>query len=118
MELAWCCRAPCFLIDFCASCIDAFMGGAPKVLLRSFQFDALPQIDSLFTPFWRKWKLSPATLLEHHQTELLSEVIERMNDLFVDDGLSENDMVNYANTIIIKVSENDVVMDQIRNNSK
>lgn len=41
-----------------------------------------------------------------------------MNDLFIEDGLSENDMLNYANTIAGKVSENDVVMDQLRNNTK
>ncbi|MDW2200687.1 DEAD/DEAH box helicase family protein [Vibrio sp. 1636] len=52
------------------------------------------------------------------KTELLNEIIERMNDLFIEDGLSENDMLNYANTIAGKVSENDVVMDQLRNNTK
>ena len=52
------------------------------------------------------------------QTELLNEIISRMNDLFVEDGLSEGDMLNYANTIAGKVSENDTVMDQLRNNTK
>lgn len=52
------------------------------------------------------------------QTELLNEIISRMNDLFVEDGLTEGDMVNYANTIAGKVSENDTVMDQLRNNTK
>ena len=52
------------------------------------------------------------------QTELLNEIISRMNDLFVEDGLTEGDMLNYANTIACKVSENDTVMDQLRNNTK
>ncbi len=52
------------------------------------------------------------------QTELLNEIISRMNDLFVEDGLTEGDMVSYANTIAGKVSENDTVMDQLRNNTK
>ncbi|GAB2997886.1 type I restriction endonuclease subunit R [Psychrosphaera aestuarii] len=52
------------------------------------------------------------------QTELLNEIISRMNDLFVEDGLTEGDMLNYANTIAGKVSENDTVMDQLRNNTK
>lgn len=52
------------------------------------------------------------------KTELLNEIIERMNDLFVEDGLTEADMLNYANTIAGKVSENGVVMDQLRNNTK
>lgn len=52
------------------------------------------------------------------KTELLNEIISRMNDLFIEDGLSEGDMLNYANTIAGKVSENDTVMDQLRNNTK
>lgn len=52
------------------------------------------------------------------KTELLNEIIERMNDLFVEDGLSETDMINYANTIAGKVAENEVVMDQLRSNTK
>jgi type I restriction enzyme R subunit len=52
------------------------------------------------------------------KTELLHEIIERMNDLFIEDGLSENDMLNYANTIAGKISENETVMDQLRSNTK
>ncbi|MAC46768.1 MAG: restriction endonuclease subunit R [Oceanospirillum sp.] len=52
------------------------------------------------------------------KTELLNDIIARMNDLFIEDGLSENDMLNYANTIAGKVSENEVVMDQLRSNTK
>ena len=52
------------------------------------------------------------------KTELLKEIIERMNDLFAEDGLSEKDMVNYLHTLAGKVSENEAVMDQVRNNSK
>lgn len=52
------------------------------------------------------------------QTELLNEIISRMNDLFVEDGLTEGDMINYANTIAGKVAENETVMDQLRNNTK
>jgi type I restriction enzyme R subunit len=52
------------------------------------------------------------------KTELLNEIIDRMNDLFIEDGLSENDMLNYANTIAGKISENETVMDQLRSNTK
>lgn len=52
------------------------------------------------------------------KTELLHEIIERMNDLFIEDGLSENDMLNYANTIAGKIAENETVMDQLRSNTK
>ncbi|MTI03693.1 type I restriction endonuclease subunit R [Roseibium sp. RKSG952] len=50
--------------------------------------------------------------------ELLSQIIARLNDLFAGDGLSDADMVNYAQTISDKVRENSRVMTQIANNTK
>ena len=47
----------------------------------------------------------------------LSQIIVRLNDLFVTDGLTDRDLINYAYTIRDKISENDRVMHQIANNS-
>lgn len=47
----------------------------------------------------------------------LSTVIARLNDLFVGEGLTDGDLINYAFTISGKVRENDVVMTQIHNNT-
>ncbi len=47
----------------------------------------------------------------------LSEIIARLNELFITDQLTTADMVNYAYTIRDKVSENKLVMTQIANNS-
>lgn len=69
-------------------------------------------------PYLAPTKESSGATPKDAQTELLNEIISRMNDLFVEDGLSEGDMLNYANTIAGKVSENDTVMDQLRNNTK
>ena len=49
--------------------------------------------------------------------EFLSQIIERLNEVFITDNLSENDMVNYAYTIRDKVRENESVMNQITNNT-
>ncbi len=49
--------------------------------------------------------------------EWLSQIISRLNELFVTDGLSEKDLVNYAYPLRDKISENDAVMKQIENNS-
>ncbi|UOO90090.1 DEAD/DEAH box helicase family protein [Vitreoscilla massiliensis] len=49
--------------------------------------------------------------------EFLSVVIQRLNEVFVTDNLTEGDMVNYAITIRDKLSENQIVMTQIANNS-
>ena len=51
------------------------------------------------------------------EEERLSQIIARLNELFVTDGLSDNDLVNYAYTIRDKISENERVMNQIANNS-
>ena len=47
----------------------------------------------------------------------LSQIITRLNDLFVTDNLTDKDMLNYAYTICDKLSEDERVMNQIANNS-
>ncbi|ADE54195.1 type I restriction endonuclease subunit R [Coraliomargarita akajimensis] len=49
--------------------------------------------------------------------ELLSQIIERLNELFITDDLTQNDLINYAHTIRDKVRENEKVMHQIANNT-
>jgi type I restriction enzyme R subunit len=49
--------------------------------------------------------------------EYLSLIINRLNEVFVTDQLTDKDMVNYAYTIRDKVGENIKVMKQIENNS-
>ena len=51
------------------------------------------------------------------EEEWLSQIISRLNDLFVTDGLTDQDLINYAYTIRDKVRENESVMNQIANNS-
>jgi len=49
--------------------------------------------------------------------EFLSQIISRLNELFITDHLTDKDLVNYANTIRDKVRENKRVMSQIKNNT-
>jgi type I restriction enzyme R subunit len=49
--------------------------------------------------------------------EFLSQIISRLNELFITDELTDADMVNYANTVKDKVMENELVMRQINENS-
>jgi type I restriction enzyme R subunit len=51
------------------------------------------------------------------QQEFISQIISRLNELFITDHLTEKDLVNYAYTIRDKISENELVMKQIANNS-
>lgn len=48
---------------------------------------------------------------------LMSQVISRLNELFITDQLTDSDLVNYAYTIRDKVRENELVMKQIANNT-
>ncbi|KZL09819.1 DEAD/DEAH box helicase family protein [Pseudovibrio sp. Ad26] len=50
--------------------------------------------------------------------EFLSQIIERVNDMFAEDGLTEKDKVNYLYVLRDKISENPLVMTQIENNTK
>jgi type I restriction enzyme R subunit len=49
--------------------------------------------------------------------EFMSQILARLNELFMTDGLTAKDLVNYAFTIRDKVRENQSVMDQIQNNT-
>lgn len=49
--------------------------------------------------------------------EFLSQIVERLNEVFLTDNLTEKDLVNYAYTIRDKVIENELVMKQISSNT-
>jgi type I restriction enzyme R subunit len=48
----------------------------------------------------------------------LSQIIERLNDLFAGEGLTDADLINYARKVSDKVRENTRVMSQIANNTR
>ncbi|GAA3915959.1 type I restriction endonuclease subunit R [Litoribacillus peritrichatus] len=54
---------------------------------------------------------------QNPKEEFLSQIIARLNELFITDELTDDDMVNYAYTVRDKVRENSVVMEQLANNS-
>ncbi|MAF31488.1 MAG: restriction endonuclease subunit R [Magnetococcales bacterium] len=66
----------------------------------------------------RAAKIDSGAKPKDKQTAFLQEIIERMNDLFIEEDLTESDMISYAHTIAGKISENEDVMDQLRNNTK
>jgi type I restriction enzyme R subunit len=51
------------------------------------------------------------------QEEFLSQILSRLNELFLSDNLSDKDLINYAYTVRDKIAENSAVMSQIINNS-
>lgn len=51
------------------------------------------------------------------EEEFLSQIIARLNEVFITDNLTKDDMLNYARTVRDKIGENAAVMAQIENNS-
>lgn len=79
------------------------------------QQDLIMEIDAPY-PLTPGEGLGTATAKDK-KAELLSQIIQRLNEIFIADELTEADMVSYANTIRDKVKENAMVMKQIKNNS-
>ena len=50
------------------------------------------------------------------ETELLTETVDRLNLMFGAGKLTDKDLLNYAQTIQDKLTENQHIMDQVRNN--
>jgi type I restriction enzyme R subunit len=51
------------------------------------------------------------------QEALLSQIIERLNEVFAGEDFTDKDKVNFMNTIWDKVTENEIVVKQFTNNS-
>lgn len=50
--------------------------------------------------------------------DFLSQILRRVNELFVTDNLTDQDMINYAYTVADKMAENTRMMKQIQNNPR
>ncbi len=93
-----------------------------SVQLTHYRLSKIKQQDLLLAKDGDGTGLYPATDVGKGKSkdkleEWLSQIINRLNDLFVTDGLSAGDMVSYAYTIRDKILENASVMNQIDNNS-
>lgn len=93
-----------------------------SVLLSHYRLSKIRQQDLKLQQDTGEYQLKPGEGLgtasaKDKQEEFLSQIISRLNELFVTDHLTEKDLVNYAYTIRDKVSENALVMRQIANNS-
>jgi type I restriction enzyme R subunit len=93
-----------------------------SVELSHYRLSKIKQQDLMMVKEGADTGLYPATDLgtgkaRSKEEEWLSQIITRLNDLFVTDGLTDRDLINYAYTIRDKISENERVMHQIANNS-
>ncbi len=93
-----------------------------NVVLSHYRLSAIRQQDIMLKQNTEDYKLVPGDAAgtakaRDKKEDLLSNIIERLNELFVTDNLTENDLVSYAYTIRDKIRENAQVMMQINSNS-
>lgn len=92
------------------------------MLLSHYRLSAIRQQHLKLEEDAADYKLQPGEGLgsaraKDKKEEFLSQIIARLNELFITDELTDKDLVNYAYTIRDKISENKLVMSQIANNS-
>jgi type I restriction enzyme R subunit len=93
-----------------------------SVVLSHYRLSKIRQQDIQLKEDAADYKLEPGDALgtakaKDPKEEFLSQIISRLNELFITDDLTDNDMVNYAYTVKDKVMENKLVMQQISENS-
>ncbi len=92
-----------------------------NVVLSHYRLAVMRQQDLKLKEDAADYQLDPGAGLgtakaKDQQEEFLSQIISRLNELFITDHLTEKDLVSYAYTIRDKISENALVMQQIANN--
>jgi type I restriction enzyme R subunit len=93
-----------------------------QVVLSHYRLSKIRQQDLMLSEDQAAFGLKPGEGLgtakaRDPKEEFLSQIISRLNELFVTDHLTEKDLVNYAYTVRDKVRENATVMKQLANNS-
>jgi type I restriction enzyme, R subunit len=93
-----------------------------NVVLSHYRLSAIRQQDLTLKEDSPDYQLEPGDGLgsakaKDKKEAFLSHIIGRLNELFITDELTDKDMVNYAYTIRDKISENELVMKQLANNS-
>ena len=94
-----------------------------NVEMSHYRLSKLRQIDIELKEQTSEHQLEPSNdvgsaTAKDKKEEFLSSIIQRLNEVFVTDKLTDQDMVNYAQTIADKVYENNGVMTQIANNTR
>ncbi|MCL6415516.1 DEAD/DEAH box helicase family protein [Aestuariirhabdus sp. Z084] len=93
-----------------------------NVVMSHYRLSKIRQQDLMLMEDSPDYKLEPGGSLgtakaKDKKEEFLSQIVQRLNELFVTDDLTDDDMVNYAYTVRDKVKENALVMNQLANNT-
>lgn len=93
-----------------------------SVVLSHYRLSKIKQQDLQLQQDRDEYKLEPGDALgtakaKDKKVEFLSQIVSRLNELFITDQLTDNDLVNYAQTVSDKVRENKKVMQQLETNT-
>ncbi|MGL1596549.1 type I restriction endonuclease subunit R [Vibrio parahaemolyticus] len=94
-----------------------------NVVMSHYRLSKIRQQDIQLQENTPEYKLHPSNDVgtakpKDKKEEFLSHIIERLNEVFVTDNLTDKDMINYAFTVRDKLTENETVMSQIVNNTR
>lgn len=94
-----------------------------NVAMSHYRLSKIRQQDIQLKADSAEHKLEPANDLgsakaKNKQEDFLSVILQRVNEVFITDKLTDQDMINYVYTVADKMSENTKMMKQIQNNTR
>ena len=94
-----------------------------NVAMSHYRLSKIRQQDIQLKANSTEHKLEPANDLgsakaKNKKEDFLSVILQRVNDVFITDKLTDQDMINYVYTVADKMSENTKMMKQIQNNTR
>ena len=94
-----------------------------NVAMSHYRLSKIRQQDIQLKANSTEHKLEPANDMgtakaKDKKEDFLSVILGRVNDLFITDKLTDQDMINYVHTVADKMSENTRMMKQIQNNTR
>lgn len=93
-----------------------------NVVMSHYRLSKIRQQDIQLKEDAAEYQLEPSNdvgsaTAKDKKEEYLSQILARLNELFITDELTDKDLINYAFTVRDKLTENDAVMTQIANNT-
>jgi type I restriction enzyme R subunit len=93
-----------------------------NVVMSHYRLSKIRQQDMKLREDSADYKLEPSNDIgsakaKDKKEEFLSQILVRLNELFITDELTDKDLINYAHTVRDKLQENLAVMTQIANNT-
>ncbi|MDE1336085.1 type I restriction endonuclease subunit R [Vibrio aestuarianus] len=94
-----------------------------NVVMSHYRLSKIRQQDIQLKEDAPDYQLEPSTDIgtakaKDKKEEFLSHILDKLNEVFIIDNLTDKDMINYAFTVRDKLTENEAVMSQIANNTR